>query len=149
MAKGDADFKIQLIPKEKLHTILPLVSLLNHGNIEYAVLEERLKDIIAMGGYECIGVYDDEELIGICGIWILNKFYAGKHIEPDNVYIKEAYRSQGIGELMMNWMLDYARKIGCIGSEVNCYVKNEKAGKFYERHGYEPLAYHYFKTFEK
>ena len=142
------NLRIQLIPEDELETILPLVDLLNGGKIAYPILQERLKNMIAMGGYECIGVYNEDELIGICGIWILNKLYVGKHIEPDNVFIKEAYRSKGVGELMMDWMFDYAREIGCEGSEVNCYVKNEKAVKFYERHGYEPLAYHFFKKFE-
>ncbi|EQD69526.1 GCN5-related N-acetyltransferase, partial [mine drainage metagenome] len=40
-------------------------------------------------GYQCAGLYDDGRLIGICGLWILTKYYVGKHIEPDNVVIQE------------------------------------------------------------
>jgi len=145
----ETDFKIALIPHDQMESILPLAALLNNGKIEYSILQERLKAILAMGGYECIGVYDSDDLIGICGIWVLNKLYAGKHVEPDNVFIKEEYRSKGVGQLMMDYLFQYAKEIGCEGTEVNCYVKNEKGQKFWERQGYKPLAYHYFMNFDE
>jgi len=144
-----ADFNIELIPYDQMETILPLVMTLNYYKIEYKVLQERLKAILKMGGYECIGVYDSDELIGICGIWTLNKLYAGKHVEPDNVFIQEKYRSRGVGQLMMDYLFKYAKEIGCEGSEVNCYLVNEKGQKFWERQGYKPLAFHYFMNFEE
>ena len=142
-------FKIELIPHHQLETILPLVDELNNKSIAYPVLKERLKGMIAMGSYECIGVYDQEQLIGICGLWVLNKLYVGKHVEPDNVFIKEEYRSSGVGQLMMDFLFQYAKDIGCEGSEVNCYVTNKKGQKFWERQGYKPLAFHYFMKFDE
>jgi GNAT superfamily N-acetyltransferase len=65
-------------------------------------------------GYECVGVYDGNKMIGICGMWILTKYYVGRHIEPDNVMILPEYRGQGIGEKMMEWVYEYGRSKGCI-----------------------------------
>jgi len=143
------NFKIQLIPHEEMDTILPLVFLLNKETIPLVTLQKRLIEMLKMDNYECIGVYDEKELIGICGVWILNKLYAGKHAEPDNVFIKEAYRSQGVGELLLNWFFDYAKKMECEGAEVNFYVANEKGKKFWESQGFQPLAHHGFKTLNK
>lgn len=145
----NTDYKIALIPYEKMESILPLVMLLNNNTITYSILQERLKAMLNMGGYECIGIYDSEELIGICGLWILNKLYVGKHVEPDNVFINEEYRSKGVGQLMMDYLFQYAKEIGCESSEVNCYRANEKGQKFWERQGYKPLAHHYFMNFEE
>lgn len=141
-------YKITLIPHGQMETILPLVMELNNGTIAYALLQERLADILAMGGYECIGAYEDDVLVGIFGVWVLNKLYAGKHVEPDNVFIKKEHRSKGVGQLMIDFLFQYAKDIGCEGTEVNCYVTNEKGRKFWERQGYEPLAVHFFKKFE-
>jgi len=135
----NSKLNIKLIPYSDMESILPLVSLLNKDKIPYQVLQQRLKDMLAMGGYECIGVYDEEELI---------KLYTGKHVEPDNVFIKEAYRSKGVGTLMMDWLFTHAKEIGCETTEVNCFVVNEKGRKYWERQGYEPLAYHYFKKLD-
>lgn len=142
------NFKIELIPYENMESILPLVIQLNKGKYPMEVLKSRLKDMLAMGGYECIGVYDGQKLIACCGFWVLNKLYAGKHVEPDNVFVEADYRSRKIGELMMNWLFDYAKSIDCIGAEVNCYVHNEKGKKFWERQGFQPLGYHMIKKFD-
>lgn len=144
----EKSFKIELIPYEEMEMILPLVIELNQGKYTKELLQDRLKDMLAMGGYQCIGVFDKQKLIGICGFWVLNKLYAGKHVEPDNVYVVPEYRSSGIGEVMMNWLFDYAKSIACIGAEVNCYVHNEKGRKFWERQGFEALGLHLIKKFK-
>lgn len=142
------DFDIRLIPYDQMDTIIPLAYVLNNGKIEKEVLKERLKSMLHMGGYECIGAYHSDELIGICGLWVLNKLYAGKHVEPDNVFVKEAYRSSGVGQLMIDYLFRYAKEINCDGTEVNCYISNLKGQKFWEKQGYKPLAYHFFMNFD-
>lgn len=141
-------FKIELIPNEKMETILPLVFLLNEGRFDITVLKKRLDNMIAMGNYKCLGVYDQDNLIGICGIWVLNKFYIGKHIEADNMYVKPEYRNNGVGNLMINWLVGYAEKIGCESVEANCYAKNTRGKKFWETQGFEAIGYHLIKKFD-
>lgn len=133
-------YTIKLIPKDNLQSILPFLQLLNE-KAEFAVLEQRLNDM-RRTDYECVGVYDADKLIGICGLWILHKHYVGKHIEPDNVIILPEYRSKGIGDLMMNWIFDYAQSEGCVASELNCYVNNHKGIKFWIEHGYRIIGFH-------
>lgn len=143
------NFKIALIPYDAMESIIPLVIQLNKGKLPVEVLKTRLQEMLAMGGYQCIGVYDNDKLIGCCGFWILNKLYAGKHVEPDNVFVEENHRSAGVGELMLNWLFNYAKSIDCIGAEVNCYAHNVKGIKFWESQGFEALGYHMIKKFEE
>ena len=100
---------------------------------------------MVLQGYECAGVYDAKKLIGISGIWIMTKYYIGKHIEPDNVYILPDYQGKGIGKLLMDWIFDYARSKGCSASELNCYTKNKAGHRFWKEQGYEVVAYHFQK----
>lgn len=144
----NTEFKIELISSDQMESIVPLVALLNNNKIAIDLLKKRLKNTLAMGGYNCIGIYDKKELIGIFGLWVLNKFYSGKHVEPDNVYVIESYRSKGIGQLMMDWLFTHAKEIGCDATEVNCYIKNVKGKQFWERQGYEPVGYHFIKQFD-
>lgn len=136
------DFSV--IEKNNLESILPLLQLIN-PTTEWSVLAERL-EAMKSTDYQCLGVYDGDRLIGICGFWILIKFYVGKHIEPDNVVIHPDYRSQGIGEQMMAWIFDYGRQHGCIASELNVYVQNSPGIKFWMNQGYKILGFHMQKN---
>ncbi|MBO0323282.1 GNAT family N-acetyltransferase [Muricauda sp. CAU 1633] len=144
----ETQFTIRWIPVENLKSILPLAYVLNSERISMETLESRLVEMIPLG-YKCIGVYDGEQLIGICGVWLLNKLYSGRHVEPDNVIIDPKYQGKGIGKLMMQFLMNYAEEIGCDTTEVNCYVKNEGGKRFWESHGYEPVGYHMIKRLKK
>lgn len=136
-------YKIQLIAREDFDSIIPLLKLLNPETVQ-EVIVQRLEEI-RKSDYQCVGVYDEERLIAISGIWVLNKIYAGKHIEPDNVIVHPHYSSKGVGELLMNWIHDYAFSIGCITSELNVRVSNEQGRKFWEKMGYRVVGYHFIK----
>ena len=72
----------RLIPDAEIDSIMPLLLLLDTRFSE-DVLKGRLEEMLD-NGYQCVGIYDDEKLIGASGLWILCKYYVGKHIEPDN-----------------------------------------------------------------
>ncbi|WP_244526747.1 GNAT family N-acetyltransferase [Pseudozobellia thermophila] len=142
------NLRLELIPYGEMERILPLVYELNKGKFSVSVLKSRLKPMLSMGGYQCLGVYDNERLIGCCGIWLLHKLYKGKHLELDNVFVREEYRSRGIGRRMMEWLDDYAKSRDCNSIELNSYVNNEKGVEFWKRHGFEPLGFHMIKNLE-
>jgi GNAT superfamily N-acetyltransferase len=135
--------QFQLIETKNIYTIIPLLQLLNE-DLKQDVIKERLDEMLTRG-YECLGVYDNDKLIGICGIWLLTKIYAGRHIELDNVTIHPDYRGLGIGEKMMQWVDKYAQSKGCIALELNAYVINKSAHKFWMNQGYKILGFHFQK----
>ena len=134
---------IRLIEKEKLFCIIPLLQVLN-ASIDEKTLELHLTQMI-QEGYQCIGAFEGEVLIGICGFWMLTKYYVGKHIEPDNVIVHPKYQSQGVGAKLLNYLENFALQEACVASELNCYDKNIKAHQFWEKEGYEIIAYHFQK----
>tara|TARA_R110000851_G_scaffold220059_1_gene372826 strand:+ start:66 stop:497 length:432 start_codon:yes stop_codon:yes gene_type:complete len=139
------EFQIRFILKENMNEILPLVQMLNNYKIPIETLKKRLQDML-MDGYQCLGAYDKEELIGICGVWVLNKLYIGRHLEPDNVFVLPEYRSSGVGKLMLDQVLNYALEIGCNTTEINCYINNEKGIQFWNNQGYKAIGYHMQKV---
>lgn len=137
------DFKF--IDEQDIYSIIPLLKMLNE-TIEDDILKQRLDEMLIQG-YKCIGIFDGDKLVGICGVWILTKYYVGKHIEPDNVFISHAYQNRNIGTKLMAWITKYAKENGCVASELNCYVNNKRAQKFWEKDGYEVIGLHYQKKY--
>lgn len=138
--------EIKLIANDQIFSIIPLLQTLNPA-ISESVLQTRLNEMVEQG-YRCVGIYSNHNLIGICGLWILTKYYVGKHIEPDNVVILEEYRSNGLGKQLMAWVYEYAKSQDCIASELNCYLTNEKGQVFWEEEGYKKIGYHYQRAIE-
>lgn len=135
---------IRLIEHDKINQIIPFLQQLN-AEISEAVLRDRVKQMLEQG-YQCAGAYDGDKLIGICGIWILTKYYVGKHIEPDNVFVLPEYRSQGVGERLIQWVCEYGIQQGCEASELNCYLGNKAGQQFWERQGFKAIGYHFHKA---
>lgn len=138
-------YTIVFLEEKDKEVIIPFLNRLD-PSISVEVLNERLEEMFS-NGYKCVGVYDSSKLVGISGLWILTKYYIGKHIEPDNVFILPEYQGKGIGKQIMKWVFNYAISIGCKGSELNCYTKNKSGQKFWEREGYQMVGYHYQKRF--
>jgi ribosomal protein S18 acetylase RimI-like enzyme len=138
-------YTFSLINKENIHSIIPLLKILDKNTSE-AVLSSRLNEML-LQGYECVGIYEKNKLIGTSGIWIKTKYYIGKHIEPDNVIILPEYRNKGIGESLMKWIYDYGQQQGCVGSELNCYVSNDKGIKFWFNQDFKIIGFRFQKLF--
>jgi GNAT superfamily N-acetyltransferase len=138
--------EIKLIQSDNLISIIPLIQQLN-PSLSETTLKTRLEEMVAQG-YQCAGLYLDDRLIGICGFWMMTKFYVGKHIEPDNVFILPKYRRLGFGKQLLEWVQEYGKSQGCIASELNCYVSNETGNTFWEQEGFEKIGYHYQKPLE-
>jgi GNAT superfamily N-acetyltransferase len=98
-------------------------------------------------GFQCMGIYDKEKLIGICGLWVLCKFYNGKHIEPDNVVIDPEYRNRGLGQILMKAVDQYAMEMNCVVSELNVYMSNIAGQSFWAEQDYKGIGIHMQKTF--
>ena len=135
-------YDIRLISSENIKSIIPLVQLLN--GVDETILLYRL-DVMMQNNYQCVGVYDQDKLIGICGLWTLTKFYIGKHLEPDNVIIHPEYRNKGVGELMMSWVDSYAKEQNCDAIELNAYIENEKGVEFWKKAGFYIRGHHFQK----
>ncbi len=133
----------RFLEKHELPDILPLVQLLN-PKLEAEVLSERLQVMFGQG-YQCVGIFVNHKLAGVAGLWSLCKLYVGKHIEPDNVIIHPDYRGKGLGKRLFEFIDQYAKEAGFEALELNCYVNNSEAHKFWMNEGYRVLGFHFQK----
>ncbi len=134
----------KLIESDRLTTILPLLKELNTHTSEELLLS-RIEDMNLHANYKCVGLFIDERLIGVSGLWHLTRHYCGRTIEPDHVIINNSYRNKGLGKLLFKWIADYTSKIGYETIELNTYLANIKSHQFYENEGFTKLGFHYIK----
>lgn len=140
----DNAISIRIIEAKDILIILPLMQKLEDYSISEEIGKERILEM-ATQNYECLGVYDSDTLIGICGLWFQTRHYAGRSIEVDHVIIEDSYRNFGIGRTLMEFVYEYARKKSCNWIELNTYVYNFLSHKFYYNQGFVAKGYYFVK----
>lgn len=135
--------KFQIIARDTLAEMLPTYSLLNqlYSDLTPARYEALLQETVPHN-YKQITVQDGEKIVGVCGYWIATKIWCGKYLELDNVVVDEDYRSQGIGKIMTDYLLEKAKKEQCNMLGLDVYTDNFKGVKFYMNQGYVPRGFH-------
>jgi len=140
----DIAISIRIIEATEIFSILPLIQKLGDYAVPESILKVRLLEMTQQN-YECLGVYEADVLIGTCGLWFQTRHYAGRSLEMDHVIIDDAYRGQGIGEIMVNFVTDYAKEKSCNWIELNSYVHNFPSHKFFYNQGFVAKGYHFVK----
>ncbi|CAM1335043.1 GNAT family N-acetyltransferase [Tenacibaculum aestuariivivum] len=139
------NINFKLIQKEEILSILPLLQKTN-TTTPRDILKKRVLEMANYNTYECIGVFDANSLIGICGLWYSTRHYIGKSVEPDHVIINEKYRGNKLGTKFFNWLYKYTKEKGCEAMELNTYTGNRKSHKFYYNEGFEIYGFHFLKV---
>ncbi len=137
--------KFELLDLTRIEAIVPLLEKLNRFKIPKALLKTRCLEM-ATQNYECAVILDQDEIIGVCGLWYSTRHYAGRSVEIDHVYIEETYRGQGLGKQFLDWIYNYVTTKGVEAVELNTYVGNTASHKFYYNEDFRILGYHFFKA---
>ena len=137
------EFSIKELPKAEMLLQLSLINQLS-PDIKQKDYERMLEEMLKHG-YRMIGVFDGKKCIGVSGFWLGTKLYSDKYLEADNVVIDKAYRSKGIGKLLMDWLEEEAKLKGCKMLMLDAYVENFSGHKFYCREGFIARGFHFLK----
>lgn len=132
------------ILKEDFNKVLPYLNKLHEQPLEEEVLKERLLEMFDQN-YECFGIYIEEQLVGVFGLWFMTRHYAGRACEVDHIYIQDDYQRKGVGRALFEFIHEYASSKNCETMELNSYVENFGSHKFYMNLGYIIRGYHFLK----
>lgn len=132
--------RFRILDAAEVPSILPLVGILNPA-LDPVTLQARLQAMLA-DGYRCLGGFEGDTLLAICGLWTGTKFYCGRYLEVDNVFVHPGQRSSGIGKAMMQAVEAIARDEGCDVLMLDTYVTNTRSHKFYLGQDFEIIGYH-------
>ena len=139
---------IESIDPDKISQIIPLLQKINHKT-PLEVLKTRVVEMANLSHYECVGLYLDNNLVGITGLWYSTRHYIGKTVEVDHVVIDEKYRDKGLGKKFLKWIYEYTQSKGCEAIELNTYSENRKSHKFYYNEGFGIFGFHFLKVMRK
>lgn len=96
--------------------------------------------------YKQIAVFENEECIGLSGLWSGIKLWSGRYFEIDNFIVHPDHRSKGAATMMTDYIHVKAEEAGCTMIVLDAYTGNFTAHRFYYNQGYYPRGFHFIKT---
>lgn len=136
-------FILKELSKTNKVEIIEFTKKLNPNKSE-SDLFKNLDDMFEFQNFCILGLVQDERIIGISRMTV--RFYSGRQLEVDNFIIDAKIRSQGLGQVFLTLIEEWAKEKGCQTIELNTYVQNSRSHKFYFNSGYSILGFHFQKT---
>jgi len=94
----------------------------------------------------------DDKIIGYAVCWIERRptylYKVDKIGYISDVFVEEPYRGRGIGSALLGKILEWFKNKNIKYVELSVLAKNEKAKKFYEKHGFKVYSLNLRKAVE-
>ena len=110
-----------------------------------AAYAARMREIFAAGGRMAV-VVTDGEVVSVAVWRLIEDTNTGRRVYVDDLVSDAARRSKGAGRLLLNWLEDKARHLGCAALTLDSGVQRHDAHRFYFREGMTILAYSFRKA---
>lgn len=94
-------------------------------------------------GYGMIGVKVDGKFRALAGYRVSTNLYLGKNLYADDLITDENHRSLGYGKLMMDYLVEHARALGCTALHLDSGTERKDAHRFYFREGMHQPSQHF------
>lgn len=85
--------------------------------------------------FKCFVVLDKDKIVGFATYFICYYSWTGKAIYLDDLYVLENYRGLGVGNILLDKVIETAKKENCKKVRWQVSKWNEKAIAFYQNRG--------------
>jgi GNAT superfamily N-acetyltransferase len=100
-------------------------------------------------GYQLFALFDQGKMVAVTGIIILTNLCYGKHLWVYDLVTSASRRSRGYGEILLQFIEEYAAKQDCRVVALSSGLWREAAHRFYERLNYEKNGFEFYKRMKK
>lgn len=94
-------------------------------------------------GFRLAGAFGAGEVYAVAGYRVSENLFRGCHLYVDDLVTAEHLRSQGVGKLLLEWLIAEARRKKCQHLVLDSGVQRFAAHRFYLRHGMSITAHHF------
>ena len=143
MSDLSTQITVRELTADELPALFPLIHLHNPV-IDAPLFAKRLGEMTALG-YRAMAAFMGDAMVGCCGFWLRTRFWSGREFDIDNFVVHPDYRSQKIGEVMLQWLEAKALESGCELIVLDAYADSFRAHRFYLKNGFSLTGYHITK----
>jgi GNAT superfamily N-acetyltransferase len=113
--------------------------------LTYDEFEDLIYEMRSME-YKMFGIMDGEKLITYAGVAIQTNLYHKRHLFVFDLVTDEKHRSNGYGEMMLGYLIDFAKMGMCENIVLSSGIQREDAHRFYEKNGFIKKSFVFLKS---
>ncbi|MDF1874468.1 GNAT family N-acetyltransferase [Sulfurimonas sp. SAG-AH-194-I05] len=136
--------QIRELNLKELYTVYDVLKQLR-TEITYKEFEDLIYDMRHME-YKMIGIMNGEKLISYAGVAIQTNLYHKRHLYVFDLVTDEEYRGEKYGDMMLSYLVDYAKVGMCENIVLSSGFDKEDAHRFYEAHSFVKKSFVFLKS---
>lgn len=94
-------------------------------------------------GYRLAYLEHEGAVVTVAGFRVYGMLHSGRTLYVDDLVTDAARRSQGHGQAMLHWLIEYARTAGCTSFSLDSGTQRHSAHAFYFREGMRISSFHF------
>lgn len=136
--------QVRELDLKELYAVYDVVKQLR-TELSYKEFEDLIYDMRHME-YKMLGIMDGENLITFAGVAIQTNLYHKRHLYVFDLVTDAKFRSLKYGEMMLEYLVDYAKVGMCENIVLSSGFEKEKAHSFYKLNGFKKKSFVFLKT---
>ena len=125
---------------EEIERCFPvMVQLRSHLKLDDFV--QQVQQLISEG-YQLAYLSEQDVVIGLAGFRLTTSLSWGKHMYVADLIVDQNRRSQGYGQELFTWLIQYAKKHHCQQLHLDSGVQRFAAHRFYLRQKMDIVGHH-------
>lgn len=143
--EGSVRAVIREIPAGETALAFPAMRALRPHIEDVAELVRRVDDVQRPAGYRLAGVFVDDErdAVAAAGFRTVDNLVSGHFLYVDDLVTAEGHRRRGHGRLLLEWLVEEARRLGCTQLQLDSATHRHAAHRLYLTAGLDITAFHF------
>jgi RimJ/RimL family protein N-acetyltransferase len=135
----------KLNSKSEILSAFPIIRQ-RYENMSLENYEAQISEMMAMNDFKMIGAFIGDEIVGVCGYWVLRMLYCGRYLQLSSFIVEEEKRGSGIGKKILDEMEKIGKELRCEKIILDSFTENKKSHSLYFREDFYIRGFHFMKN---
>jgi GNAT superfamily N-acetyltransferase len=127
------------------HTAFPAMRALRPHVADASEFVRRVDEVQRSQGYRLVGVFVDDVAgaVAVAGFRTGDNLAVGRYVYVDDLVTGEAHRGRGHARLLMEWLIEEARRLGCEHFHLDSAPHRHAAHRLYLNARLDITSFHF------
>ncbi len=134
----------ELTTLSEMESAYPLIAQM-YDKMSFETYKSYVEEMISTNDFKMVAAYINGEMVGVSGYWVFLMLYCGRYLQASNLVVDRTKRSHGIGQKILQYLEEKAKKLNCQKIVLDSYTENKRSHPLYFRNNFYIRGFHFMK----